>query len=193
MCDRGDALYESELNTKRPTIVFFLDPTKPLRSYDKASQHWQYNREMTGRTQTLPWWLGGEGVKKTKYIGAISLYILYVHATVCLCINLPPQKWEVLYKCDVTYTFSDTLCLSSHHIKQQEIKERLSQFLRKKRQLNHLYLLLLPWPNRIALSKSTFIQTKGLIRVLLNAVTTAKTLRGYATTSFGFIFRNRIM
>ncbi len=27
------------LNTKRPTVVFFLGPTKPLRSYCKANPH----------------------------------------------------------------------------------------------------------------------------------------------------------
>jgi hypothetical protein len=27
------------LNTKRPTIVFFLGPTKPLPSHDQASPH----------------------------------------------------------------------------------------------------------------------------------------------------------
>ncbi len=26
----------------------------------------EYSREMAGRTQTLPWWLGGEGVKTKK-------------------------------------------------------------------------------------------------------------------------------
>ncbi len=54
-----------------PTTVFFLGPTKPLPSYDKASRHRRYNvivksREMTGRTHTLPWWLRGEEVKNRK-------------------------------------------------------------------------------------------------------------------------------
>ena len=33
------------------------------------------SREMIGRTQTLPWWLGGEGVKTTgnKYVGPLGL------------------------------------------------------------------------------------------------------------------------
>jgi hypothetical protein len=52
------------LNTKRPTVVFFLGPTTPLphhmimqaRTGDTALVK---RREMTGRTQTLPWWLGG--------------------------------------------------------------------------------------------------------------------------------------
>ncbi len=53
-CQRG-------LNTKKPTIVFFLGPTKSLLSYDSASDTMLVKgREMTDRTQTLPWWLGGE-------------------------------------------------------------------------------------------------------------------------------------
>jgi hypothetical protein len=33
-------------------------------------------REMTGRTQTQPWWLGGEGVINydRKYIGPVEVY-----------------------------------------------------------------------------------------------------------------------
>ncbi len=29
------------LNTKRPTLVFYLSPTKPLQTYEHASPHWQ--------------------------------------------------------------------------------------------------------------------------------------------------------
>jgi hypothetical protein len=42
------------LNTKKHTLVFFLGPTKPLQSYGVLLK----SREMTGRTQTLAWWLG---------------------------------------------------------------------------------------------------------------------------------------
>jgi hypothetical protein len=62
MLDQG----QRGLNTKRPTIVFFFGPTKPLLLYDWASLHRRYSvsyeyREMAGRSQTLPWWRGGEG------------------------------------------------------------------------------------------------------------------------------------
>ncbi len=60
------------MNTKRPTIVFFLGLTKPLPSYGSASPHRRVskNREMTGRSQTLPWWLGpwGSRVRRRKKI-----------------------------------------------------------------------------------------------------------------------------
>jgi hypothetical protein len=32
-----------ELNTERPTLVFFLAPTKPLQSYREASPHRRYS------------------------------------------------------------------------------------------------------------------------------------------------------
>ncbi len=36
------------------------------------------SREVTGRSQILPWWLGGEGVKTTEikiqYIGPVGIY-----------------------------------------------------------------------------------------------------------------------
>ncbi len=57
---------EDLCNTKRPTIVSFLDPTKPLPSFDQANPHRRYSKEMTGRTQTLPWWLEGVWVKTTE-------------------------------------------------------------------------------------------------------------------------------
>jgi hypothetical protein len=62
------ASYQRGLNTKRPTIAFFVGPTKPLPSYDRQSRTHDTvkSREMTGRTQTLPWWLEGEGVKTTE-------------------------------------------------------------------------------------------------------------------------------
>ncbi len=51
------------LNTKRPTIVFFLGPTNPLPSSRIGDTVVVKRREMIGRTQTtLPWWLGGKGV-----------------------------------------------------------------------------------------------------------------------------------
>jgi hypothetical protein len=77
------------LNNKSPTIVFFLGPTKPLPSYDWAMGIGQArtrdtvlvkSREMTGRNQTLPWCLGGEGVKATKnkiHLPAASVKKLY--------------------------------------------------------------------------------------------------------------------
>ncbi len=46
-----------ELNTMRPTLVFFLAPTKPLQSYGWASRTRDtvlvQSRDMTGRSQTL--------------------------------------------------------------------------------------------------------------------------------------------
>jgi hypothetical protein len=45
---------QSRNNTKRPMLVFFLVPTKHLQSYASVRVE---NREMTGRTQTLPWWM----------------------------------------------------------------------------------------------------------------------------------------
>jgi hypothetical protein len=36
-------LNQRGLNAKRPTIVFFLGPTKPLQSYGQASQHRRYS------------------------------------------------------------------------------------------------------------------------------------------------------
>ncbi len=54
-CHRG-------IDTKRPTLVLFLVPTKPHPSYGWASAHTRDSvrllDEMTGRSQTLPWWLG---------------------------------------------------------------------------------------------------------------------------------------
>jgi hypothetical protein len=53
------------LNTRRPTIVFFLVLTNLSHH---VIRHWQArsgdtmlvkSTDMTGRTQTLPWWLGG--------------------------------------------------------------------------------------------------------------------------------------
>jgi hypothetical protein len=64
--------------TKRPTLVFFLAPTKPLQSYEFAIPHRDTvlvrSRDMTGRSQTLPWWLGEEEQRrpKTKYTGPIA-------------------------------------------------------------------------------------------------------------------------
>ncbi len=43
-------------------------------------------REMTVKTQTLPWWLGGEEVKTTgkKYIGPVAAQgILYRYGRMC--------------------------------------------------------------------------------------------------------------
>jgi hypothetical protein len=54
------------------TVVFFLGPTKPLPSYgldrqvDTGGKVLVNSREMTGRTQTLPWWRWGEGIKTTE-------------------------------------------------------------------------------------------------------------------------------
>jgi hypothetical protein len=60
--------------TKRPTLVFFLVPTKLLSSnWRPAStsdtvlvKSKTKSREMRGRSQTLPWWLRGERVKTTE-------------------------------------------------------------------------------------------------------------------------------
>jgi hypothetical protein len=58
-------------NTKWPTLVFCLAPTKPLQLYGYASPDRRYSvcsvhREMTSRSQTLSWWLEGGGVKTTE-------------------------------------------------------------------------------------------------------------------------------
>jgi hypothetical protein len=56
------------LNTNRTTLVFFLPGTRPLQSYGLASPHPRYMvayREMTGRSQILPCWLGWRRVKTT--------------------------------------------------------------------------------------------------------------------------------
>ncbi len=55
------------MNTKRPALVFVLGPSKPLvRQVRTGDTVLVKSREMTGRTQKLPWWLGGEGVKTTE-------------------------------------------------------------------------------------------------------------------------------
>ncbi len=57
------------LNTKRPTIVFVLGPTKALQSYGYARTGDTVlvkSIEMTGRSKTLPCWLAGEEVKTTE-------------------------------------------------------------------------------------------------------------------------------
>ncbi len=69
----------------------------------------------------------------------------------------------------------------------RKIKERLSQFLRKKNNVIFSTYYFFHGQYRIALSKSTFIQTKGLIRVLLNAVTTAKNQRGGDLQPLGMV------
>ncbi len=65
-----DPEQQGGFNTKSPTIVFLLGSTKPLPSYGKTSRTGDTvlvkSREMTGRTQTLQWWLKGEGVKTTE-------------------------------------------------------------------------------------------------------------------------------
>jgi hypothetical protein len=68
------------LNTKRSTIVFFLAPTKTLsnhliRQSRTGDAVLVKSRDMTGRTQTLPWWLRGEGVKTITYC-SIGLQLL---------------------------------------------------------------------------------------------------------------------
>jgi hypothetical protein len=55
----------------RPIIVFFLAPKKTLSNHmDRRVRTGDTvlvkRREMTGRTQTLPWWLGREEVKTTE-------------------------------------------------------------------------------------------------------------------------------
>jgi hypothetical protein len=63
------------LNTKRPTIVFLLGPTHDMdRQARTGGLMLVMRREMTSRIQTLPWWLGGEGVKttETKYTGSVG-------------------------------------------------------------------------------------------------------------------------
>ncbi len=60
------------LNTKRPTIVFFLALTKPLPSYDQALRQARTGNTVLvkskeiGRTQTLVAGGGGVGVKTTE-------------------------------------------------------------------------------------------------------------------------------
>jgi hypothetical protein len=61
-------LYQRGLNTKRLTLVFFLAPTRNLSNHmDRQARTGDTvlvkSREMTGRSQTLPWWLKGRGGK----------------------------------------------------------------------------------------------------------------------------------
>jgi hypothetical protein len=63
-------LQQRGVNTKRPTVVFFLGPTNHshhmIRQARIGDTLLVKSREMTGRTQKLPWRRGGEGVKKTE-------------------------------------------------------------------------------------------------------------------------------
>jgi hypothetical protein len=57
------------MNTKRPMLVFFLAPTKtsPVIWVGKPVPEIQGKlRREIGRSQTLPWWLGGGGIKTTE-------------------------------------------------------------------------------------------------------------------------------
>ncbi len=57
-------LYQRGLNTKRPTLVFLSNHMdRQARTGDTVLVK---RREMTDRAQTLPWWLGGKGIKTTK-------------------------------------------------------------------------------------------------------------------------------
>ncbi len=53
------------MTTVRPMLAFFLAPTKPLQSHGQARPGRAGDtvlvktREMTGRSQTLPWVAGG--------------------------------------------------------------------------------------------------------------------------------------
>ncbi len=49
-----------ELNTERPTLVFFLAPTKPLQSYRQARTSDIVLVKCIEMT-ALPWWLREEG------------------------------------------------------------------------------------------------------------------------------------
>jgi hypothetical protein len=66
------------LNTKRPTIVFFLGPTKPIPSYCMIRQARTgdtvlvRSREMTGNPKTADV-AGGKEVKKSKYICPVGI------------------------------------------------------------------------------------------------------------------------
>ncbi len=55
------------MNTKRPTVVFFLGPTKPLQSPiiwigkpAPAKTVLAIRRDITGKTRTLSWVAGGK-------------------------------------------------------------------------------------------------------------------------------------
>jgi hypothetical protein len=88
-----NTLQQRGLNTKRPTLIFFLGPTKPLPSYGFDRQACARDtvlvksREMTSRSQTLPWWLGGGGVKTTENkihwpgcaCSSLSRVLYYIH------------------------------------------------------------------------------------------------------------------
>ncbi len=67
-----NTMQQRGLSTKRPTIVFFLGPTKPLPSYGFDRQACTTvlvkSREMTSRSQTLQWWLEGWKHKVLIYI-----------------------------------------------------------------------------------------------------------------------------
>ncbi len=57
------------MNTKRPTIVFFFGFTKlshqMLRQARTGDTVLVKSKEMLGRAQTMPWWLGGRQKKNT--------------------------------------------------------------------------------------------------------------------------------
>jgi hypothetical protein len=70
VCDSAERWKQRGLITKRPTIVFFFRVPRNLSHHmDRQARTGDTvlvkSREMTGRTQTLPWWLGGGGVKTT--------------------------------------------------------------------------------------------------------------------------------
>jgi hypothetical protein len=66
------------LNTKRPSSFWVSRnlSNHVIRQACSGGTVLVKSIEMTGRTKTLPWWLGGEGVKttycKTKYIGFVG-------------------------------------------------------------------------------------------------------------------------
>jgi hypothetical protein len=71
-------LQQRGLNTERSKPVFFWLPRTLSNHMDRQARTGETvldkSREMTGRSQTLPWWLGGGGVKTTeKSIGSVVL------------------------------------------------------------------------------------------------------------------------
>jgi hypothetical protein len=60
-----------ELNTERPTLVHTFWLSRNLSNHmDRQTRTCDTvlvkNRELTGRSQTLPWWVEGGGVKTTE-------------------------------------------------------------------------------------------------------------------------------
>ncbi len=94
-------LYRSDqigLHTKRLTLVFFLAPTKPLKScgYRQARTGDTFlvnSRQITSMSQTLPWWLGVRRGKDDRKQNTLAPLDMFSKADVCR----PSKKHTTLF------------------------------------------------------------------------------------------------